>query len=153
MMIFASFKDLHSIHNLCLHGIHNPCLHGRIIHKNCFCLHDTPGKRAVVYTISRPIFCILHIIIQDGFSGLSGLKGEFQGLYLWYIVKESQNLLLKTKITRKPLWSPLRFNFLQVTPFSLSNSCLTDQTAQREFENHKIQFFLSMLASMTGHWV
>ena len=101
MMIFASFKDLHSIHNLCLHGIHNPCLHGRIIHKNCFCLHDTPGKRAVVYTISRPILCILHIIIQDGFSGLSGLKGEFQGLYLWYIVKESQNLLLKRQNNKK----------------------------------------------------
>ena len=101
MMIFASFKDLHSIHNLCLHGIHNPCLHGRIIHKNCFCLRDTPGKRAVVYTISRLIFCILHIIIQDGFSGLSDLKGEFQGLYLWYIVKESQNLLLKRQNNKK----------------------------------------------------
>ena len=101
IMIFASFKDLHSIHNLCLHGIHNLCLHGRIIHKNCFCLHDTPGERSVVYTISRPIFCILHIIIQDGFSGLSGLKGESQGLYLWYIVKESQNLLLKRQNNKK----------------------------------------------------
>ena len=101
MMIFASFKDLHSIHNLCLHGIHNPCLHGRIIHKNCFCLHDTPGKRAVVYTISRPIFCILHIIIQDGFSWLSGLKSEFQGLYFWYIVKESRYFLLKRQNNKK----------------------------------------------------
>ena len=109
MMIFASFKDLHTIHNLCLHGIHNPCLHSRIIHKNCFCLHDTPGKRAVVYTISRPIFCILHIIIQDGFSGLSGLKGEFQGLYLWYIVKESQNLLLNRQNNKKTALVPTSF--------------------------------------------
>ena len=91
MMIFASFMDLHSIHNLCLHGIINPCLHCRFIHKICFCLHDTPRKRAMVYTISRPIFCIPHIIIQDGFSWFSGLEGEFQGLYLWYIVKELQN--------------------------------------------------------------
>ena len=36
---------------------------------------------------------------------------------------------------------------------TLSNSCLTDQTVQREKENQKIQFFLSVLASMTGRWV
>ena len=101
MMMIASFMDLHSIHNLCLHSIHNPCLHCRIIHKNCFCLHDTPRKRAMVYTISRLIFCISHIIIQDAFSGLSGLEGEFQGLYLWYIVKESQYLLLKRQNDKK----------------------------------------------------
>ena len=102
IMIFASFMGLHSIHNLCLYGIHNPCLHCRIIHKNCFCLHDTPLKRAMVYTISRPIFCISYIIVQDAFSGLSGLEGEFQGLYLWYIAIESQNLLLKRQNSRKP---------------------------------------------------
>ena len=123
-MMMASFMDLH--------GIIKPCLQCRIIHKNCLCLHDTPRKTAMVYTISRPIFCISHIIVQDGFSGLSGLDGEFQGLYIWYIVIESQNLILKRQIARKPLWSPLRFNFLQVTHFSLSNSCLTDQTSQRE---------------------
>ena len=33
----------------------------------------------------------------DGFAGLSGLEGEFQGLGLWYIVKESRYLLLKRK--------------------------------------------------------
>ena len=101
MMIFASVMDLRSINNLCLHGIHNPCLHCRIIHKNCFCLHDTPRKRAMVYTISRPIFCISHIIIHDGFSGLTGLEDEFQGLYLWYIVKESQNWQLKRQNNKK----------------------------------------------------
>ena len=91
--MIASFMDLHSIHNLCLHSIHNLCLHCRIVHKNCFCLHDTPRKIAMVYTISRQIFWILHIVIQNGFSGLSGLEGKFQGLYLWYIVKESEYLL------------------------------------------------------------
>ena len=39
-----------------LHGIQNMCLHSHIIHKNYLCLHDTHLKRAVVYTISRPIF-------------------------------------------------------------------------------------------------
>ena len=86
---------------LCLHGIHNPCLHCRIIHKNCFCLHDTPRKRAMVYTISRPIFCNWHIIIKDGFYGVSGLEGEFQGLYLWYIVKESRYFLLNRQNNKK----------------------------------------------------
>ena len=92
-MMMASFMDLH--------GIIKPCLHCRIIHKNCLCLHDTPRKTAMVYTISRPIFCISHIIVQDGFSGLSGLEGEFQGLYLWYIVIESQNLILKRQNSKK----------------------------------------------------
>ena len=91
--MIASFLDLHSIHNLCLHGIHNPCLHCRIVHKNFFCLHGIPWKIAMVYTISSPIFWISHIITQDGFSGLSGLEGEFQGLYLWYMIKESEYLL------------------------------------------------------------
>ena len=99
--MIASFMDLHSIHNLCLHGIHNPCLHCCIIHKNCFCLHDTPRKRAMVYTISRPIFQLSHIIIRDSFSGLSGLEGEFQGLDLWYIVKELHYLLLKRQNNKK----------------------------------------------------
>ena len=53
-------------------------------------------------------------------------------------------------MTRKPIGSLLPFLFLQVTHFSLSNSCLTDETAQREQENHKIQYFLRVLASMTG---
>ena len=131
-MLFDSFMYLHGINNLCLHGIHKPCLHYRIIHKNCFCLHDTPREIAMVYTISTPIFWNSHIIILYGFSGLSTLYGQFQGLGLWYIVKESRYLLLKNKMTRKPVRSPLRFNFLQVTHFSLSNSCLTDQTVQRE---------------------
>ena len=39
---------------------------------------------------------------------------------------------VKDKMTRKLTVSPLCFNFLQVTHFSLSNSCLTDQTVQRE---------------------
>ena len=101
MMMKASFMDLHSIHSLCLHSIHSPCLHCRIINKNCFCLHDTPRKRAMVYTISRPIFLISHIIIQNSFSGLSGQDGEFQGLYLWYIVKDSQYLMLKRQNDKK----------------------------------------------------
>ena len=33
----------------------------------------------------------------DGFAGLSGLESEFQGLGVWYIVKESRYLLLKRK--------------------------------------------------------
>ena len=85
-MMMANFMDLHG--NLKL------CLHCRIIHKNCLCLHDTPRKTAMVYTISRSIFGNSHIIIQDDFSELSGLEDEFQGLGLWYIVKESRYLLL-----------------------------------------------------------
>ena len=38
----------------------------------------------------------------------------------------------KDKMTRNPVESPLHFHFLQVTHSSLSNSCLTDQSAQRE---------------------
>ena len=77
---------------------------------------------------------ILELIIQDCFSwlSLSGLEGEFQGLGLWYIVIESRFLLLKDEMTRKPVGSPLRVHFLQVTHLSLSNSCLTDQRVQRE---------------------
>ena len=56
-------------------------------------------------------------------------------------------------MTRKLVGSQLPFHFLQVTHFSLSNSCFTDQTAQREKKNHKIQWFLSMLAPMAGCWV
>ena len=59
---------------------------------------DQSGFLAI---LSRPIFCISHIIVQDGFSGLSGLEGEFQGLYLWYIVEESQNLRLKRQNSKK----------------------------------------------------
>ena len=36
------------------------------------------------------------------------------------------------KMTRKLVGSPLRFHFLQITRFSLSNSSFNDQTAQRE---------------------
>ena len=43
----------------------------------------------------------LAIIIQDGFSGLSGLEGEFQELCLWYIVKESLYLLLNRQNDKK----------------------------------------------------
>ena len=50
-------------------------------------------------------------------------------------------------MTGNPVGSPLRFNFPQVTYFSLSNSCLTDQTEQREYETHTIK------ASMTVRWV
>ena len=78
-----------------LHGIQNLCLHSRIIYKNNLCLHDTHRKIAVVYTISRPIFWNSNIIIQECLFGLSGLEGEFLGLGLWYIVKESRYLLLK----------------------------------------------------------
>ena len=52
-----------------------------------------------------------------------GLGGEFQGLGLWYV--ERQNV-------QKTVGSPLRFHFLQVTHFSLSNSCSSSQTAQRQ---------------------
>ena len=38
-------------------------------------------------------------------------------------------------MTRKPVGSPLHFHFLQVTHFSLSNSCLTDKLC---IENRKI---------------
>ena len=48
MVMMASFMDLHGIQNLCLH-----C---PIIHKSCLCLQDTQRKRAMIYTISRPIF-------------------------------------------------------------------------------------------------
>ena len=47
-MMMVSSKDPYGIQNLCL-----LC---RIIHKNYLCLHDTQWKRALVYTISRPIF-------------------------------------------------------------------------------------------------
>ena len=47
----------------------------------------------------------------------------------------------KDKITRKPLWSQLRLNFLQVIHFSLSKSCLTNQTAQEKRKNIKSIFF------------
>ena len=93
MMMIVSFMNLHSIHN--------PCLLCRILQKNCFCLHDTPRKSAMVYTISRPIFRISHTVTQDSFTGLSGLDGDFQGLYLWYIVKELQYLLLKRQNNKK----------------------------------------------------
>ena len=84
-----------------LHGIQNLCLHSRIIHKKYLCLHDTHRKRAVVYTISRPIFCNSYIIIQECLFGLSGLEGEFLGLGLWYIAKESRHLLLKRQNDKK----------------------------------------------------
>ena len=56
----------------------------------------------------------LYIIIQDGFIGLSGL--------------ESAEIIQGLKTGR----FSLRFHFLQVTHFPLSNCCLIDQTAQRE---------------------
>ena len=41
---------------------------------------------------------------QDCFFGLSGLKGEFQGLGLWYIVSESRYLLLKRQNYKNIGW-------------------------------------------------
>ena len=35
----------------------------------------------------------------------------------------------------------LVFHLLHVTPISLSNSCSSDQTAQRQYQNLKFQFF------------
>ena len=84
-----------------LHGIQNLCLHSRIIHKNYVCLHDTHRKRAVVYTISRPIFWNSYITIQECFFLLSGLEGEFLGLGLWYIAKKLRYLLLKRQNDKK----------------------------------------------------
>ena len=119
MMMIANFMDLHSIHNLCLHNILSLCLHCHIIHKNCFCLHDTPRERAMVYMISRPIFWFSHITIKDSFSGLSGLEGEFQGLHLWHIVKELKYLLLKRQKNKKTGWVSTSF------PLSASHSFLS----------------------------
>ena len=78
---------------------------------------------------------------------LSGLEGEFQGLGSWYILKESRYLLVKGKMTTGRVSAS--FPLLQ----TLTPLCLADQTAQREQENHKIHFFLSMLVSMTDRWV
>ena len=49
---------------------------------------------------------------------------------------------LKDKMARKPVRSPLCFHFLQVTHFSLSNSCSTVQTEQR-FIRKMINLFFS----------
>ena len=57
---------------------------------------------------------------------------------------------------KKTNWSENRSGLRLVSTFCKSltslcqNSCLTDQPAQREKENHKINYFLSVLASMTG---
>ena len=102
-----------------LHGILKLCLHCRIIHKIWLCLHDTPRKRAMVYTISRPKFWNSHIIIQTGFCWLSGLHGEFQRLGLWYIVKDLRYLLLKRHYDKKIGWIPTSF------PLSASHSLLS----------------------------
>ena len=45
------------------------------------------------------------------FSVLSGLEGEFQGLGLWYIVKESRYLLLYRQNDKKIAWISASFQF------------------------------------------
>ena len=40
-------------------------------------------------------------MIQECLFGLSGLDGEFLGLGLWYIAKESRYLLLKRQNDKK----------------------------------------------------
>ena len=94
---------------------------------------DTHRKRAGVYAISRPIFWNSYIIIQVCLFGFSVLEGEFLGLGLWYIIKESQYFLLKRQNDEKT--GRVSASFLlseNHSQFSLSNSNLTDQTAQRE---------------------
>ena len=91
----------------------------------------TPKKSRGLHDIKADIRNS-YIIIQECLFGLSGLEGGFLGLGVWYIAIESRYLLLKDKMTRKQVGSPLRFHFLQIAHFSLSNSSLTDQTAQRE---------------------
>ena len=44
------------------------------------------------------------------FSGLLGLEGEFQGLGLWYIVKESRFLLLNRQNDKKISWISASFS-------------------------------------------
>ena len=66
-------------------------------------------------------------------SGTGVLEGEFLGLGLWYIIKESQYFLLKRQNDEKT--GRVSASFLlseNHSQFSLSNSNLTDQTAQRE---------------------
>ena len=60
--------------------------------------------------------------------------------------------VLKDKMTGKCVGSSLGFplsHFLHVTPISLSNSCSNDQTVQKQWQNHKFQYFLSMFRSMS----
>ena len=75
MMMIASFMDLHGIHkpvSTLSHNSHKLLVSTRYTTEKSHSLHDIKAS---------------HIIIQDGFSGFSGLEGEFQGLDIWYIVK------------------------------------------------------------------
>ena len=136
-----------------LHGIQNLSLHSLIIHKNYLCLHDTHRKRAVVYTISRPIFWNSYTIIQECLFGLSGLEGEFLGLGLWYIAKELRYLQLKRHTDKKTgrvsaLFSLSANHSLLSVKFLLNRSNCPNRIGKSENP-----FFLSVLASMTSRWM
>ena len=60
----------------------------------------TPENSRGLHDIKADILK-LNIIIQECLFGLSGLKGEFLGLGLWYIFKESRYLLLKRHNDKK----------------------------------------------------
>ena len=84
MMMIASFMDLHGIHkslSTLSHNTQKLLVFTRYTTEKSHGLHDIK------------VFYNSHIIIQEGFSGLSRLEGEFQGLALWYVVKELQSLL------------------------------------------------------------
>ena len=61
----------------------------------------TTEKSHGLHDIKTDILNLAYHHPSGVFSGLSGLDGEFQGLDLWYIVKESQYLLLKRQNDKK----------------------------------------------------
>ena len=82
-MTIVSFMDLHGIHNVTVstlsHNSQNLFVSTRYTAEKHHYLHDIKAD------ILEPAY---HH--PRRFLMLSGLKGEFQGLGLWYIVKESR---------------------------------------------------------------
>ena len=133
-MMVASSMDLH--------GIQNMCLHSRILHKSYLCsTRYTPEKSLGLYDFKADILKLVYAHLRR-FIWAFRARGEFQGLCLWYIVKEWQYLLLKRQNDKKTGRVSATIP-LSASHSPLSNSCLTDQIALREKENHKMLLLCS----------
>ena len=96
-------------------------------------------KITLVDTVIHAIFLNTYIAIYKGFFGLSEPGRVRQEIGLWYFSKLIGCLLFNRYFLTEHMSDLFYFSRIkQASPLSMSNSCDTDQTANRQAHNHKI---------------
>ena len=96
-------------------------------------------KITLVYTVIHAIFLNTYIAIHKGFFGLSEPGRVRHGIGLWYFSKLIGCLLFNRNFLTENMSDLFYLSKIkQASHLSMSNSCDTYQTANRQAHNHKI---------------